>query len=128
MKTIAVSTRNALLSDAIAMSLRRNTDLRMERVLPERCADIPRIVSACQAEVLLMEVGMIPPFAMPQRLAAAAAVRSGTPHCRIVLLCDEQSDPDLAELVKSAKRMGKIDEFVYASVSAEYLTALLDTV
>ena len=126
MKTVAVSTSNVLLSDAILMSLRGNTDLRIERILPERCGDIPLIAEACRADVLLLEVGRVPPFSMKERMEAVSAVRCRLPRCRMILLCDERADPDLAELVKSARRLKKIDEFVYASVSAEYLAALLD--
>lgn len=40
-------------------------------------------------------------------------------------LCDENSAPEIARQVVQAKKDGRIDDFVYSSVSESYLTALL---
>ena len=54
-------------------------------------------------------------------------LRRELPGCKMVLLCDETAYPELARDVMRAKQAGKIDAFFYASVTAEYLTAALDS-
>lgn len=53
-------------------------------------------------------------------------VRRAVPRCQFVLLCDENSDPELAQSVKRARQDRLIDAFLYASVTPAYLTAALD--
>jgi len=127
MRTIAISVQNTLLSDAIVMCLKERAELRVQRLLPQQMPDAVGICRTIQARVLLMEVTRIPPFTLPERLAIAAAIQAALPSCRIALLCDERADADLAEQIKTAKQFGKIDAFFYASVSAQYLAAMLDT-
>ena len=40
---------------------------------------------------------------------------------------DEKIDTKIAEDVKEAKRMGLIDQFIFSSISASYLAALMET-
>ena len=53
-------------------------------------------------------------------------MRRAVPRCQFVLLCDENSDPELAQSVKRARQDRLIDAFLYASVTPAYLTAALD--
>ena len=53
-------------------------------------------------------------------------VRAAVPNCKFVLLCDENSDAELARQVKCARQDRLIDAFLYASVTPTYLTAALD--
>ena len=48
------------------------------------------------------------------------------PHCKIVLIVDENAEKKLAALVLQAKKDGLIDNFIYSSVSAAYLSAVID--
>ena len=63
---------------------------------------------------------------------AGALRRSGqcrcqsVPGCRVALLCDEVADPELAQQVTQARQLGRIDGFLYASVTEAYLTAALE--
>ncbi len=78
------------------------------------------------ADIVLMEVARIPPFTLEERLVAANRINNALPNCKIVILCDEKADPELAEAVKDAKKQGLINSFFYSSVSGEYLSAMLD--
>ena len=49
------------------------------------------------------------------------------PDCKVLLLVDENADRALAANVLQAKKDGRIDNFIYASVSPTYLAAVLDT-
>ena len=53
-------------------------------------------------------------------------MRAALPECKFVLLCDENSDAELAQQVKCARQDRLIDAFLYASVTPAYLTAALD--
>ena len=49
------------------------------------------------------------------------------PYCKIVLIVDEKAEKKLAQRVLQAKKDGLIDNFIYGSVSAAYLSAVIDT-
>ena len=44
----------------------------------------------------------------------------------MVLLVDEKSDAALAAAVRQAKKDGLADNFIYGSVSPDYLAAVMD--
>lgn len=77
------------------------------------------------ADIVLLEVAPNSGFTVDERLTEVRAIRSTNPGCRILLLCDENSTPELARKVAIAKKDGLIDDFVYSSVSESYLTAML---
>lgn len=81
--------------------------------------------ASSSADVLLMETAYDPGFTMGECLTKAKLLRSRSPECKVVLLCDENSAPEIARQVVQAKKDGMIDDFVYSSVSESYLTALL---
>ena len=121
------------------VSIRNGVD--MKRIKLEICnglmaAAISRILehtegfsivrgASSSADVLLMETAYDPGFTMGECLTKAKLLRSQSPECKVVLLCDENSVPELARQVVQAKKDGMIDDFVYSSVSESYLTALL---
>lgn len=120
---------NRLLSGAIVKYLRERGELLPIRISDHSDKDEPYITSKSHdADILLMEVAKIQHFTLDQRLKTAIEIREHLPKCKIVLLCDENTDPDTAELVKDAKKMGYIDSFFYSSVSGEYISAMLDTI
>lgn len=53
-------------------------------------------------------------------------VKKQNPNCKIVLLVDENSDKEIANEVRQAKKDGLIDQFIYGSTSASYLVAMMD--
>ena len=53
-------------------------------------------------------------------------VKAYSPDCRIVLVVDENTEKKLADKVRLAKKDGLIDNFIYGSVSATYLSAVID--
>ena len=55
-------------------------------------------------------------------------VKQKNPQCKIVLIVDEKAEKKLAQRVLQAKKDGLIDQFIYGSVSASYLLAVVDTV
>ena len=46
--------------------------------------------------------------------------KKDTPNCRIILFVDDESDSELTEKVRQAKREGLIDAFLFGSVSENY--------
>ena len=55
------------------------------------------------------------------------AIKEKSPGCKVVLVVDENSEKEVAEEVREAKKAGRIDQFIYGSISANYLVALMDT-
>lgn len=129
MKRIAVSIRNRVFSESILMIFRQTGDFRPVRIPDQQ----PRaILIECQAvkpDILLMDVTPTPPeTTLTTRLKLIEEMRRELPGCKIALLCDETAYPELAREVMRAKQAGLIDAFFYASVTAEYLTAALDSI
>ena len=125
-RNVVISVGNALLSEAIAGALRRSGQFRCQRVPPERAREIPGLCRDCRCGVLLMDVSRLPGATLPERLDEGDAARALVPDCRVALLCDEVADPELAQRVMQARQLGRIDGFLYASVTEAYLTDALE--
>ena len=98
----------------------------MEQVLPGKTGEAFSLCQAAQADILLMEVSRLSAYALENRMSLIERVRAAVPNCKFVLLCDENSDAELARQVKCARQDRLIDAFLYASVTPTYLTAALD--
>ena len=126
MRDVVVSMQNTLLSETVARSLAETGEFRVEQVLPGKSGDTFSLCRAAQADILLMEVSRLPSYTLESRLKLIECVRRAMPGCKCVLLCDENSDAELAQQVKCARQDRLIDAFLYASVTPAYLTAALD--
>ena len=126
MKNVVVSMQNTLLAEAVAAAFLKTGEFRVEQVLPGRTGDTPSLCVSAKAEVLLLEVSRLEGYTLDGRLRLIETVRKTVPGCRFALLCDENSDPELAHRVMRARQDRLIDAFFYASVTAEYLTAAVD--
>ncbi len=126
MKNTVISMQNTLLSEAIARALLDTGEFRVEQILPGKTGDTLPICRAMQAEILLMEVSRLSAYTLQERLKLTGEVRAAIAGCKFVLLCDENSDAELAQQVKIARQDRKIDAFFYTSVTPGYLTAAMD--
>lgn len=95
-------------------------------MLPGRVADTLPICRALQPDILLMEVSWLNAYTLQARLKLIEQVRADAADCKFVLLCDENSDAELARQVKIARQDRRIDAFFYTSVTPGYLTAAID--
>ncbi len=126
MRRVVIDMQNYLFADAIALAL-KNTDsdfdfCRSEN--PENTVDLCRL---SMPYALLMEVNGSTPWRLEDRLRIRNEVKRQTPYCKIVLIVDENAEKPLARRVLQAKKDGLIDNFIFGSISAEYLTAVIDT-
>ena len=117
MRRVVVDMQNALFADAISSALKNfDSDFSVyQSEAPERttemCFDI-------QANVLIMEVTAYTPWKLEERMKIRDEVKAQLPNCKIVLVADK---------VRRAKKDGLIDNFIFGSVSATYLSAVIDT-
>ena len=86
----------------------------------DMCADT-------QSNVLIMEVAAYTPWKIEERMKIRDEVKAYCPDCKIVLVVDENTEKKLADKVRRAKKDRLIDNFLYGSVSATYLSAVVDT-
>ena len=126
MKNIVVSMQNTLLSEAVAQALAKTREFRVEQILPGRTGDTLSLCAAMQADVLLMEVSRLNAYTLESRMRLIDRVRGEVPGCKYALLCDENSDPELAHRIVLARQDRRIDAFLYASVTPAYLAAVMD--
>ena len=126
MRRIVVDMQNFLFADAIAQTLRgSDSDFDVRR--SESPAKTVGLCSLCQPYALLMEVTGYTPWKLEKRLKIRNEVKQQSPHCKIALIVDENAEKKLDQRVIQAKKDGLIDNFIYGSVSAAYLLAVIDT-
>lgn len=111
----------------------------MERMLMQKLEDYQVVISEspdstaewCKVHrpnVLLMEVKAYSPWIFSERMEIREKLRQSNPDCRIILFVDDESDYDLTEHVRQAKREGLIDAFLFGSVSENYFSSVVDSV
>lgn len=126
MRKIAVNMQSRIYTESILLILGQTGDFCPCRI-PAHAAE--EILIECMAEnpeILFMDVVPTPvEMSLKKRLEVTRAMRRELPGCKIAILCDETAYPELAREVMRAKQAGEIDVFFYASVTAEYLTAML---
>ena len=124
MRQVILSMKDYIFADAVASTLRKDpkSDFAVQTTRsPEEIVQYCRITTPY---ALLMEVT---PYLLTERLKTRQEVKRDAPGCKIVLVVDENSESELAEQVRQAKKDGLIDQFIYGSISAGYLVALIDT-
>lgn len=126
MRRVVVDMQNALFSDAIATAL-RDFDSDYEVFLSEGPDKTTDMCTDTEANVLIMEVTAYTPCKIEGRMKIRDEVKVHCPDCKIVLVVDENTEKKLADKVRRAKKDGLIDNFIYGSVSATYLSAVIDT-
>ena len=126
MRRIVVDMQNYLFADAVALAL-QNSDSDFDVHMSENPDNTAQLCSLCMPYARLMEVTAHHPWMLEDRLAIQQEVKRNNPHCRTVLIVDENADKELAARVVQAKKDGVIDNFIYSSVSAAYLSAFVDT-
>ena len=118
MKKVTLCIHNSLMEVSIARSLQRAGGFEVSCV---------RSVKECaqkNADVVLMEAAYNDGATLEDCLQEANHLRN-LHMCKVIVLCDENSAPEIARQVTQAKKDGRIDDFVYSSVSESYLTAML---
>lgn len=125
MRRIVLDLQCTMFADAISQTLERSDpDFSVLRARsPE--ATVP-LCGACRADAVILEVTGYAPWRLADRLELCAGIRAQCPGCKVLLLVDENADRALARQVLQAKKDGRIDNFIYASVSPAYLAAVLD--
>ena len=126
MRRVVLDLQCTMFADAISQALERcDPDFSILR------AQSPEgTVSLCKsshAYALIMEVTGCTPWKLGERLRLRDEVKGKCPGCKVLLLVDENGDRELARRVLQAKKDGRIDSFIYASVSPTYLAAVLDS-
>ena len=125
MRRVVVDMQNALFADAIATAL-RNFDSDFEVYQSESPAKTTDMCVFTEANILIMEVTAYTSWKLEGRMEIRNEVKAQSPGCKIVLVVDENTEKKLADKVRQAKKDGLIDNFIYGSVSATYLSAVID--
>lgn len=118
--------QNALFADAIAGALSK-FDSDFEPVMSENPDKTLLLCDSVLANVLIMEVTAYTPWKFEERIKLRDELKKTNPDCKVVFVVDENTEKKLADKVRQAKKDGLIDAFLYGSVSASYLTAVIDT-
>ena len=126
MRRIVIDMQNFLFSDAVKQTL-VNFDSDFEIHTSDRPEKTAELCCAVHPYALIMEVTGYMPWRIYERLKIRDEVLKHNPGCKIALVVDEHTEKKLADRVRQAKKDGLIDNFIYSSVSATYLSAVIDT-
>ena len=127
MKKIMLNIHNCLMAVSIAHTLNQTGSFLVSSV-QSGCGGAARACAQASSDVLVMEAAYDLGTTLDDCLKEAELLHSLCPKCKVILLCDENSVPEIARQVMQAKKDGQIDDFVYSSVSESYLTALLSAI
>lgn len=126
MRRIVINMQNLLFGNAISETLRRSGN----ELEPYTVASPDQVVVECKwvdPYALLMEVTGYTPWLLAERLKIRDAIKEKHPDCKVVLIVDENAEKEIAKQVKEAKKEGRIDQFIYGSISASYLADIVDS-
>ncbi len=127
MRRVILNMKDYIFADAVAKSLQADEQGDFNVVPTTSTEEVLQYGISCEPYAVLMEVNGYPPYVLEERLKIRDAVKKVNPDCKIVLVVDENSEKKVAEEVRRAKKAGRIDQFIYGSISASYLVALMDT-
>ena len=126
MRRVVLDMQCSMFSEAISQALMRSDpDFMVCRA--ETPSNTVQLCRSMAAYAVIMEVTGYPPWRLSERLALRDKIRQQIPACKVVLLVDEMADAALAAAVRQAKKDGLVDNFIYGSVSPDYLVAVMDT-
>jgi hypothetical protein len=113
MKTVVIAFSHRLMAQSVAHTLSQTGRFRIHITDPMQ-EDPATVCQSLQADVLLLEGKHR--ICKDQKLS-----------CKTVVMCDDNSAPEVLQQVVIEKKLGKIDDFVFFSISEHYLTALLSS-
>ncbi|NLB90476.1 MAG: hypothetical protein GX786_04570 [Clostridiales bacterium] len=125
MQRVLVNMQNFVLGEAIEQVLKNTGDFHIAVV--EDPTELSKKQFNMAATIVLMEVTRYMPYCLKERMQVRNEIKKNDPNCKIVLMVDENADGKTAQQIKQLKRDGLIDQFLYGSISAAYLSAILDT-
>ena len=120
-----------ILSDIHAHTMKRMLMMKLDDcqvVISESPDSTPEWCKTHRPDVLLMEVKAYSPWMFSERMKIRDKVKRSTENCRVILFVDDESDEALTEEVRQAKREGRIDAFLFGSVSENYFASVIDSV
>ena len=125
MRRVVLDMQCNLFAEAISQALTRSDpDFAVCRA--ESPSDTVRLCLRMAAYAVIMEVTSYTPWRLSERLALREQLKRQVPACKLVLLVDEKAGAALAAAVRQAKKDGLADNFIYGSVSPDYLAAVMD--
>ena len=81
---------------------------------------------SCSPEITVVEIPESGPWKSAEKcLAICYTIREQCPHCKLVLLCNED-DRDSYQAAIQAKQENKIDDFLFYDSSVHYLFSKLE--
>ena len=126
MKKIVLDMQSRLYAKAIRRLLVQELD-NYQVVISKSPNETTKQCKLLQPYALLMEVTGYTPCRLEERLSIRDVVKKDSADCKVILIVDDVSEPELAENVKNAKQSGLIDAFLFTSTTENYLVAVMDS-
>lgn len=127
MRVVILNMKDYIFADAMAQAMQADKHSDFNVISTTSAEELLQCGTLCDPYAVLMEVNGYPPYVLEERMKIRDAVKEKNPGCKVVLVVGENSEQEIAEEVREAKKAGRIDQFIYGSVSAKYFVALMDT-
>lgn len=98
MRKIIVNMQNYLMCQELEAVLKQNGNF--YTVIVEQPTEVVEKCSLLAPDILLMEVTEYTPWKLEERLAIRDEVKKMEPNCKIVLIVDENTEKEAAQLLK----------------------------
>lgn len=121
-ETVALIMKRKVLAQSLMRLTREEKGIQM--YFQPDYADADVVIRGCGASCALVEVAESGEYDVAYCLALCAWLKKETPACKLLLLCPENDEECISEVV-AAKRAGKIDDFIFYDTSLEYLISKL---
>ena len=125
-KKIVLDLQSRLYAKAIRRLLVQELD-NYQVVISKSPSETAKQCNLLHPYALLMEVTGYTPWRLEERLSIRDMVKKDSDDCKVILIVDDVSEPELAENLKNAKQSGLIDAFLFTSTTENYLDAEMDS-
>ena len=115
---------NRLLAEGVERALKESGSFRMFPVESHHL-----IAADCvgpEPDILFLDVASGEGSSVKERMELFGKAKAILPKVKLVLLVDENSQPEAAHEVMLLKQSGRIDAFFHSSVTGSYLAAALE--
>ena len=126
MKKVIIAIQNTLVCEAVIGALKRKGFF-AEKSLSQLPYKVAMACDVFFADVLLMDAGRSAENSFERRMETVRCAKKKNRALKTGMLCDNVSDPEIAQKVKQAKETGLIDVFFYESVQTDYLCDVVDS-
>ncbi|KIR02826.1 hypothetical protein P261_01641 [Lachnospiraceae bacterium TWA4] len=124
MSRVLVNTQNFMFANMIQQTLEKGD---FNVTIAKNPQNVIGEFNRQASNIVILEVTGYTPWKFEERMKLRQQIKQIDSYCKIVVLVDEKTEPQVAAKVRQAMIDGLIDQFIYMSISASYLLGIMET-